>query len=59
MCGSDLHQYRPKSGGEGIGGLPVNPNRPSAATTPAASNRPAGRILPSPGWARGKTLSRL
>src|ERR1700740_2617455 len=27
MCGSDLHQYRrPKSGGESIGGLPVNPN---------------------------------
>src|SRR5215472_13285363 len=27
MCGSDLHQYRrPKSGGEAIGGLPVNPN---------------------------------
>ena len=26
MCGSDLHQYRrPKSGGESIGGLPVNP----------------------------------
>jgi D-arabinose 1-dehydrogenase-like Zn-dependent alcohol dehydrogenase len=27
MCGSDLHQYRrSKSGGEAIGGLPVNPN---------------------------------
>src|SRR5262245_32017941 len=27
MCGSDLHQYRrPKSGGESIGGLPVNPD---------------------------------
>src|SRR6201994_4697903 len=27
MCGSDLHQYRrPKSGGESIGGLPVNRN---------------------------------
>jgi threonine dehydrogenase-like Zn-dependent dehydrogenase len=26
MCGSDLHQYRrPKSGGDGTGGLPVNP----------------------------------
>src|SRR5205814_9777757 len=27
MCASHLHQYRrPKSGGESIGGLPVNPN---------------------------------
>jgi threonine dehydrogenase-like Zn-dependent dehydrogenase len=27
MCGSDLHQYRrPKSGGESIASLPVNPN---------------------------------
>src|SRR3954469_17509516 len=27
MCGSDLHQYRrPRSGGESIGGLPVNPH---------------------------------
>src|SRR5215469_18658968 len=27
MCGSDLHQYRrSKSGGEAIGGPPINPN---------------------------------
>ena len=40
MCGSDLHQYRrPKSGGESIGGLPVNPNPVIGGHEPSASSR--------------------
>src|SRR5256885_9895475 len=47
MCGSDLHQYRrPKSGGESIGGLPVNPNPVIGGHEPCgvvAATRPGGR----------------
>src|ERR1700721_1475013 len=42
MCGSDLHQYRrPKSGGESIGGLPVNPNPVIGGPQPGGTAAPA------------------
>ena len=64
MCGSDLHQYRrPKSGGESIGGLPVNPNPVIGGHEPCGivaaigperqredgPNRPAGHGAPLQG----------